>query len=229
MENGQYWRRRCRRRRLHHCRHWRSLLTFPWPFNNRYLFDFESCTDVPIAFKNEIFCMLALRERLDAHRFRLTVNVKWTAQAGTYIKEFVHGDLGWTQPSMATLLGCKRSVLALECEGIEMENMEDNADFEANNGRWACLTIEQFWFYRCSSLHLQSTNGALHKHHPWALVPNHPFLACYLFVDVPGTLLSLMALWLGRIPKKIIRFEKRTQKLSLSWGWQRRWQRRQRR
>ena len=37
----------------------------------------------------------------------------------TDVKEFVHGDLGRTKPSVGTLLGCKADILELDCEGIE--------------------------------------------------------------------------------------------------------------
>lgn len=43
--------------------------------------------------------------------FRLELNT----QAGTYIKEFVHGDFGRTQPSLGDLLGSVNvDILALD-------------------------------------------------------------------------------------------------------------------
>lgn len=36
------------------------------------------------------------------------------AQAGTYIKEFVHGDSGRTKPSVSSLLGCDADILQLD-------------------------------------------------------------------------------------------------------------------
>ncbi|PSN49117.1 putative tRNA pseudouridine synthase Pus10 [Blattella germanica] len=45
-----------------------------------------------------------------------------TTQAGTYIKEFVHGDFGRTQPSLGQLLGgVSVDILALDVEGIELD------------------------------------------------------------------------------------------------------------
>ena len=38
------------------------------------------------------------------------------------MKEFVHGDLGRTKPSMASLLKTKTNLLLLDCEGIEMNS-----------------------------------------------------------------------------------------------------------
>eukprot|EP00850_Spirogloea_muscicola_P002915 SM000011S19093 [mRNA] locus=s11:829028:834060:- [translate_table: standard] len=42
-------------------------------------------------------------------------------QAGTYVKEFVHGDLGRTQPNLGSLLGCEADILQLDVMGIKME------------------------------------------------------------------------------------------------------------
>lgn len=39
-----------------------------------------------------------------------------TTQAGTYIKEFVHGDLGRTTPSLGSLLGLEVDIIALDVE-----------------------------------------------------------------------------------------------------------------
>lgn len=41
-----------------------------------------------------------------------------TAEAGTYIKEFVHGDNGRTVPNVAHLLGCDADILQLDVAGI---------------------------------------------------------------------------------------------------------------
>ena len=41
-----------------------------------------------------------------------------TTQAGTYVKEFVHGDLGRTVPSLGSLLGCSADILQLDVMGL---------------------------------------------------------------------------------------------------------------
>uniref|UniRef100_A0A8R1EGU7 tRNA pseudouridine(55) synthase n=1 Tax=Caenorhabditis japonica TaxID=281687 RepID=A0A8R1EGU7_CAEJA len=44
-------------------------------------------------------------------------------QAGTYIKEFVHGDFGRTRPSLAELLGVDHGevdILELDVENVDM-------------------------------------------------------------------------------------------------------------
>ena len=40
-------------------------------------------------------------------------------QAGTYIKEFVHGDGGRTKPSLGDLLGCKAQILQLDVTEVD--------------------------------------------------------------------------------------------------------------
>eukprot|EP00696_Hemimastix_kukwesjijk_P007600 gnl/Hemi2/19637_TR6519_c0_g1_i1.p1 gnl/Hemi2/19637_TR6519_c0_g1~~gnl/Hemi2/19637_TR6519_c0_g1_i1.p1 ORF type:complete len:496 (+),score=106.63 gnl/Hemi2/19637_TR6519_c0_g1_i1:97-1584(+) len=40
--------------------------------------------------------------------------------AGTYIKEFVHGDLGRTTPNLGSLLGCDADILQLDVVNIDM-------------------------------------------------------------------------------------------------------------
>ena len=35
-------------------------------------------------------------------------------EAGTYIKELVHGDFGRTRPSLSSILGCNIDILALD-------------------------------------------------------------------------------------------------------------------
>ncbi|KAL5557781.1 hypothetical protein UlMin_033992 [Ulmus minor] len=42
-------------------------------------------------------------------------------QAGTYIKEFVHGDLGRTNPSIGSMLGCRAEILQLDVTDVKMD------------------------------------------------------------------------------------------------------------
>ena len=48
-------------------------------------------------------------------------------QAGTYIKEFVHGDFGRTSPSVGEILGCEADILQLDVTDIEMAFGGDEA------------------------------------------------------------------------------------------------------
>eukprot|EP00899_Mesostigma_viride_P020989 jgi/Mesvir1/28892/Mv17985-RA.3 len=41
-------------------------------------------------------------------------------QAGTYVKEFIHGDLGRTSPNLGTLLQCETDILQLDVSDIEL-------------------------------------------------------------------------------------------------------------
>ena len=69
---------------------------------------------------------LATRERTvyslrgefaDSHHFRLFLST----QAGTYIKEFVHGDFGRTQPNLRGLMGQEVDILTLDVEEIVLD------------------------------------------------------------------------------------------------------------
>ncbi|KAK8775779.1 hypothetical protein V5799_030878 [Amblyomma americanum] len=51
------------------------------------------------------------------HRFYLRI----TTQAGTYIKEFVHGDFGRTVPSLGTYLNMDADILELDVEEIDLD------------------------------------------------------------------------------------------------------------
>ena len=42
-----------------------------------------------------------------------------TTQAGTYVKEFVHGDFGRTRPNLGSLLGCSADILQLDVMGLK--------------------------------------------------------------------------------------------------------------
>ena len=46
-------------------------------------------------------------------------------QAGTYIKEFVHGDLGRTTPNIMELLQCKADILSLDVTGVLLDFPKD--------------------------------------------------------------------------------------------------------
>ncbi|XP_071503978.1 tRNA pseudouridine synthase Pus10-like [Diadema antillarum] len=69
---------------------------------------------------------LATRERtihsmsseiIDEHHFKLFL----CTQAGTYIKEFVHGDLGRTQPNVGTLLKTDADIMELDVTAVHVD------------------------------------------------------------------------------------------------------------
>ena len=57
---------------------------------------------------------LSLR-RLNGRFAVLTI----VTSAGMYIKEFVHGDLGRTEPSLASMLGAHADILQLDVLDVE--------------------------------------------------------------------------------------------------------------
>ena len=46
--------------------------------------------------------------------------------AGTYVKEFVHGDLGRTRPSVGSLLGCEADILWLDVTDVLLPDPDDD-------------------------------------------------------------------------------------------------------
>ncbi|CAJ1052830.1 putative tRNA pseudouridine synthase Pus10 [Xyrichtys novacula] len=69
---------------------------------------------------------LAVRQRvihsmttryLDSHHFHLGLKT----QAGTYIKEFVHGDFGRTKPNLCDLLKTDTDILELDVESVDVD------------------------------------------------------------------------------------------------------------
>lgn len=55
-------------------------------------------------------------KRINDHWFYLHLSTS----AGTYVKEWCHGDCGRTYPSVSSLLGGKVDIVSLDCEGIAM-------------------------------------------------------------------------------------------------------------
>ncbi|XP_052639972.1 tRNA pseudouridine synthase Pus10 isoform X3 [Harpia harpyja] len=56
-------------------------------------------------------------EYIDEHHFRLHMKT----QAGTYIKEFVHGDFGRTKPNIGSLLNRTADILELDVESVDVD------------------------------------------------------------------------------------------------------------
>jgi tRNA pseudouridine synthase 10 len=67
--------------------------------------------------KRQIYSAKVVRH-INAQTFVLDV----IAAAGTYIKEFVHGDNGRTVPNVAQLLGCEADILQLDVAGIDLKS-----------------------------------------------------------------------------------------------------------
>ncbi|NXJ03754.1 PUS10 synthase, partial [Odontophorus gujanensis] len=56
-------------------------------------------------------------EYIDEHHFRLRLKT----QAGTYVKEFVHGDFGRTKPNIGSLLDRTTDILELDVESVDID------------------------------------------------------------------------------------------------------------
>ncbi|XP_062065475.1 tRNA pseudouridine synthase Pus10 isoform X2 [Lepus europaeus] len=54
---------------------------------------------------------------VDEHHFRLHLKT----QAGTYIKEFVHGDFGRTKPNIGSLMRVTADILELDVESVDVD------------------------------------------------------------------------------------------------------------
>ena len=52
--------------------------------------------------------------------------LKLATQAGTYVKEFVHGDFGRTEPNVSQILDCDVDILALDVEVSREKSREIN-------------------------------------------------------------------------------------------------------
>ena len=60
-------------------------------------------------------------EPINEHWFVLRL----VTSAGTYVKEFVHGDLGRTEPNVGSLLGCNADIIQLDVLGMVFSAADD--------------------------------------------------------------------------------------------------------
>jgi hypothetical protein len=89
---------------------------------NSYLYPLEIKQNTPLRVLHRRSSEIRIRHiltlsacRINDHWFRL----RMSTSAGTYVKEFVHGDCGRTRPSISSLLGGARiDITELDCEGI---------------------------------------------------------------------------------------------------------------
>lgn len=56
---------------------------------------------------------------LSDHNRLLVIDIQ--TQAGTYVKELVHGEFGRTVPSLASIIGQKIDILALDVMDIDID------------------------------------------------------------------------------------------------------------
>lgn len=84
-----------------------------------YPLKIEQCTPLRVLHRRaasvrERYILTLEAKRIDKHWFRLHLSTS----AGTYVKEFCHGDCARTYPSISTLLEGKTDIVTLDCEGI---------------------------------------------------------------------------------------------------------------
>ncbi|KAG9484270.1 hypothetical protein GDO78_009926 [Eleutherodactylus coqui] len=70
----------------------------------------------PLASRSRIIHTMKA-EYVDEHHFRLYLKT----QAGTYIKEFAHGDFGRTVPNISSLLKTTADILELDVESVDVD------------------------------------------------------------------------------------------------------------
>ncbi|XP_070235627.1 tRNA pseudouridine synthase Pus10 isoform X2 [Bos mutus] len=70
----------------------------------------------PLAVRTRIIHSMETRY-VDEHHFRLYLKT----QAGTYIKEFVHGDFGRTKPNIGSLMDVTADILELDVESVDVD------------------------------------------------------------------------------------------------------------
>ncbi len=64
------------------------------------------------------------------------VTLDLVTQAGTYVKEFIHGDLGRTRPNLGSLMGCEADILQLDVLAIDLDfppRLATNLNFIQNS------------------------------------------------------------------------------------------------
>lgn len=75
----------------------------------------------------KVYCILYTEENfyIDSFFFQIehpkVVIIDVETQAGTYIKELIHGDFGRTKPSISTILGQKVDILSLDVLKIDLD------------------------------------------------------------------------------------------------------------
>ncbi|XP_036411211.1 putative tRNA pseudouridine synthase Pus10 [Megalops cyprinoides] len=70
----------------------------------------------PLAVRQRVIHTMTARF-LDSHHFQLHLRT----QAGTYIKEFVHGDFGRTRPNLCDLMKTDTDILELDVESVDVD------------------------------------------------------------------------------------------------------------
>ena len=91
-------------------------------FLKSYLYPMEIQQNTPLRVLHRRSSEIRIRHILTLSACRINDNwfrLRMSTSAGTYVKEFVHGDCGRTSPSISSLLGgASIDITELDCEGI---------------------------------------------------------------------------------------------------------------
>lgn len=49
------------------------------------------------------------------------IDIHLVTQAGTYVKEFVHGDFGRTLPNLGCIIGTEANIIALDVLAVNLD------------------------------------------------------------------------------------------------------------
>jgi len=118
-------------------KHYRCVIwssrAIPNPAEDKCLLAANSIKDLLIEQKTPLRVLhrrsLHARPRM-IHSLKLTpINAHWflmdvKAQAGTYVKEFVHGDMGRTSPNLGSLLQSRTDIIQLDVVGMKMHDLD---------------------------------------------------------------------------------------------------------
>uniref|UniRef100_A0A8C9TDH4 tRNA pseudouridine synthase Pus10 n=1 Tax=Scleropages formosus TaxID=113540 RepID=A0A8C9TDH4_SCLFO len=84
----------------------------------------------PLAVRQRVIHTMSAQYR-DSHHFCLQLRT----QAGTYIKEFVHGDFGRTRPNLCDLMKTETDILELDVESVDVDWPPVIPEPESQKGR----------------------------------------------------------------------------------------------
>jgi hypothetical protein len=86
---------------------------------SRYIYSCRiqlDCTSHDIDRSNHPNNFYVTTEKQDEQHYFI---VHLSTSAGTYVKEFIHGDLNRTIPNLSSMFGCRTDILELDCTGIQ--------------------------------------------------------------------------------------------------------------
>lgn len=92
--------------------------------NNRNVFELDQKTPIRVLHRRPLATRKKKIHEMNAKLItdrRNLFELRVTTEAGTYVKEFVHGDFGRTKPSVGDLIGHEVDIVALDVLGINLD------------------------------------------------------------------------------------------------------------